>query len=126
MQQTLPRREPARCSWVMDPRRRAGAHAGTASVATNHAPGDATPATTGTSRAPRLPGGGGRTNLCGSSCFTVGAFAASFPGAVEGALLDGTLLGWRFAVGAVFFTGAASLQWLEALKSGKPPRWALN
>lgn len=53
--------------------------------------------------------------LCGSSCFTVVAFAATFPGAVGGALLDGTLLGWRLAVGAVFFTGAASLQWLEAL-----------
>ena len=53
--------------------------------------------------------------LCGSSCFTVGAFAASFPAAVGGALLDGTFLGWLFAVGAVFFTGAAWLQWLEAL-----------
>jgi hypothetical protein len=53
--------------------------------------------------------------VCGSSCFTVGAFAASFPGVVGGPLADGAFLGGLFAVGAVLFTLAAWLQWLEVL-----------
>lgn len=53
--------------------------------------------------------------IVGSACFTVGAFAAAFPGAAPGPLTEDVFLGRLFAVGAVFFTGAAWLQWLEVL-----------
>ncbi len=53
--------------------------------------------------------------IVGSACFTVGAFAAAFPTIAPGPLAEGQFLGQLFAVGAVFFTGAAWLQWLEAL-----------
>ncbi len=69
--------------------------------------------------------------IVGSTCFTVGAFAAAFPGFAPGPLAEGDFLGRLFATGAVFFTGAAWLQWLEvlngdieeALASGPRPGW---
>ncbi len=53
--------------------------------------------------------------LAGSTCFTFGAFAAAWPGAVGPTLAGGTFLGGLFVVGAGFFTVAAGLQWLEVL-----------
>ena len=51
----------------------------------------------------------------GSIHFMIGALAATWPNASPGALRDAGTLGWIFFVGSIFFTGAAWLQWLEAL-----------
>ena len=113
MQQTLLRPEPARCSWV-------GPAAGSrCSRRSRHGSPPITPPGRRPPRlrAPlgaRLPGWWvAAAFLCGSSCFTVGAFAASFPGAV------GSPAGRhppRLAVrrGGVLHRGGL-LQWLEAL-----------
>jgi hypothetical protein len=51
----------------------------------------------------------------GSALFTLGGVAATWPRGVPAALRDASVLNWIFVVGAVFFTSAAWLQWLEAL-----------
>lgn len=69
--------------------------------------------------------------LAGSACFTFGALVAAWPETVAPALTDSSFLGRLFVVGAVFFTGAAGLQWLEvlngdvqeALHPGAPGAW---
>lgn len=50
----------------------------------------------------------------GSSLFTLGGFAASWPQAVPATLRNVSVLNGVFVVGAVFFTSAAWLQWLES------------
>lgn len=67
----------------------------------------------------------------GSTLFTVGAAGATWPLSVPAALRDPSVQNWSFVVGAVFFTSAAWLQWLEALngdvadalRNGAPHRW---
>jgi len=67
----------------------------------------------------------------GSTLFTLGGVAASWPHAVPAPLRDAFALNRIFVVGAVFFTCAAWLQWLEAingdvaeaLRDGAPRRW---
>jgi hypothetical protein len=69
--------------------------------------------------------------MIGSSCFTVGGFAVAWPDHAPMALRDEGVLGRLFAIGAVFFTSAAFLQWLEALNGdvadafepGSRPSW---
>lgn len=51
----------------------------------------------------------------GSVLFTLGGIAASWPHWVPAALRDVSGLNRIFVVGAIFFTSAAWLQWLEAL-----------
>jgi hypothetical protein len=51
----------------------------------------------------------------GSTLFTVGGAAATWPDAAPAWMKDATGLGRVFVVGAIFFTSAAWLQWLEAL-----------
>jgi len=51
----------------------------------------------------------------GSALFTLGGVSATWPQAVPASLRDGSVLNRIFVVGAVFFTSAAWLQWLEAL-----------
>jgi hypothetical protein len=51
----------------------------------------------------------------GSAFFTVGGVAATWPGSVPAPLGEASVLNRIFVVGAVFFTSAAWLQWLEAL-----------
>jgi hypothetical protein len=51
----------------------------------------------------------------GSALFALGGFGATWPRCVPVALRDASVLNWIFVVGAIFFTGAAWLQWLEAL-----------
>jgi hypothetical protein len=53
--------------------------------------------------------------LIGSSLFALGGAAATWPALVPAQLRDASLLGRVFVVGAVFFTSAAWLQWLESL-----------
>jgi len=69
----------------------------------------------------------------GSSLFTLGGVGATWPQSVPHWLGDGATLNRVFVVGAVFFTSAAWLQWLEALNgdvaealtngSGRRWRW---
>jgi hypothetical protein len=67
----------------------------------------------------------------GSALFTVGGVGATWPQSVPAALSDAHLLNWIFVVGAIFFTSAAWLQWLEALNGdvaealgdGEQRRW---
>jgi hypothetical protein len=67
----------------------------------------------------------------GSVFFAVGGFGASLPDSAPAPLRDGNVLNWIFIVGAIFFTSAAYLQWLEALNGdvaealvdGAPRRW---
>ena len=67
----------------------------------------------------------------GSALFTLGGASASWPQSVPAGLRDTTVLNWIFVVGAVFFTSAAWLQWLEALngdvaealEDGQARRW---
>jgi hypothetical protein len=51
----------------------------------------------------------------GSALFTLGGVGATWPQSVPASLRDGSVLNRVFVVGAVFFTSAAWLQWLEAL-----------
>ena len=51
----------------------------------------------------------------GSTLFTVGAAAATWPEWASASLNDQFILSRIFVVGAIFFTAAASLQWLEVL-----------
>ena len=53
----------------------------------------------------------------GSALFTVGGIGASWPQSAPAWLRDATVLNGVFVVGAIFFTSAAWLQWLEALNS---------
>lgn len=53
--------------------------------------------------------------LIGSSLFALGGAAATWPELAPTRLRDASVLGRVFVVGAVFFTGAAWLQWLESL-----------
>lgn len=53
--------------------------------------------------------------MLGASLFTLGGFAAAWPSSVATVLQDPDTQGRIFAVGAVFFTTAAYLQWLEAI-----------
>jgi hypothetical protein len=50
----------------------------------------------------------------GSALFTLGGVGATWPQCVPAPLRDASNLNWIFIVGAVFFTSAAWLQWLEA------------
>jgi hypothetical protein len=67
----------------------------------------------------------------GSALFTIGGVAATWPGSVPAPLGETSVLNGIFIVGAVFFTTAAWLQWLEALngdvlhslRNGAPRRW---
>jgi hypothetical protein len=67
----------------------------------------------------------------GSLLFTVGGVGATWPKSVPAWLANGSLLNSIFVVGAIFFTSAAWLQWLEALngdvaeavEDGSPRRW---
>jgi hypothetical protein len=66
----------------------------------------------------------------GSCHFLVGALAATWPDAAPPALRDAGTVGLVFFVGSIFFTGAAWLQWLEALNGdvataleAAPRRW---
>ena len=69
--------------------------------------------------------------MIGSSLFTLGGAAAAWPEAFSPSLRDASVLNWIFVVGAVFFTSAALLQWLEALNGdvsealsdSAPQRW---
>jgi hypothetical protein len=51
----------------------------------------------------------------GSALFTLGGVGATWPQAVPASLRDASILNWIFVVGAIFFTSAAWLQWLEAV-----------
>jgi hypothetical protein len=51
----------------------------------------------------------------GSLLFTAGGAGATWPQLAPALLRDATVLNWVFVVGAIFFTSAAGLQWLEAL-----------
>ena len=51
----------------------------------------------------------------GSALFTLGGFCATWPQSVPASLRDASVLNRVFVVGAIFFTSAAWLQWLEAL-----------
>ena len=51
----------------------------------------------------------------GSALFTLGGVGATWPQSLPAALSDASALNRIFVVGAIFFTGAAWLQWLEAL-----------
>jgi len=51
----------------------------------------------------------------GSALFTVGGLGATWPQSVPAALRDASVLNRVFVVGAIFFTSAAWLQFLEAL-----------
>jgi hypothetical protein len=51
----------------------------------------------------------------GSALFTLGGVASGWPESVSPCLRDGSVLNRIFVVGAIFFTSAAWLQWLEAL-----------
>jgi hypothetical protein len=51
----------------------------------------------------------------GSALFTIGGVGSTWPQSVPAPLSDSHLLNWIFVVGAIFFTSAAWLQWLEAL-----------
>jgi hypothetical protein len=55
--------------------------------------------------------------IVGAALFTLGGSAATWPRLAPARLRDGAVLGWIFVVGAIFFTSAAWLQWLEALNS---------
>ena len=55
--------------------------------------------------------------IVGAALFTLGGSAASWPQLAPAPLRKASLLGWIFVVGAIFFTTAAWLQWLEALNS---------
>ena len=67
----------------------------------------------------------------GSALFMIGGVAATWPGSVPAPLGEVSVLNRIFVVGAVFFTSAAWLQWLEALNrdvahaldNGAPRRW---
>jgi hypothetical protein len=67
----------------------------------------------------------------GSSLFTLGGAAASWPHAMPAVLQETSVLNGVFVIGAVFFTSAAWLQWLEALngdvsqalQNGEARRW---
>jgi hypothetical protein len=67
----------------------------------------------------------------GSALFAVGGFGATWPQSVPAPLREASLLNWVFIVGALFFTAAAWLQWLEALNGdvaeamaeGSPRKW---
>ena len=67
----------------------------------------------------------------GSALFTIGGVAATWPRAVPASLGEASVLNRIFVVGAVFFTSAAWLQWLEALnrdvarspRNGASGRW---
>jgi hypothetical protein len=67
----------------------------------------------------------------GSALFTLGGVGATWPRSVPAPLGQGFVLNWIFVVGAIFFTSAAWLQWLEAingdvaeaLDDGSPRRW---
>lgn len=66
----------------------------------------------------------------GSLHFMVGALAATWPEASPDAMREPQTLGSIFFVGSIFFTTAASLQWLEALNGdvataleATPRRW---
>jgi hypothetical protein len=51
----------------------------------------------------------------GSALFTLGGVGATWPQSLPAALRDTSALNRIFVVGAIFFTSAAWLQWLEAL-----------
>jgi hypothetical protein len=51
----------------------------------------------------------------GSALFTLGGVGATWPRSVPTLLRDGSVLNRIFIVGAIFFTSAAWLQWMEAL-----------
>jgi len=51
----------------------------------------------------------------GATLFALGGSAASWPESVPSPLREARALNWIFFVGAIFFTSAAWLQWLEAL-----------
>jgi hypothetical protein len=51
----------------------------------------------------------------GSALFALGGVGATWPQSVPAWLRNGSVLSWIFVVGAIFFTSAAWLQWLEAL-----------
>jgi hypothetical protein len=53
--------------------------------------------------------------LIGSALFTAGGVGATWPQSVPAWLRDAVVLNRVFVVGALFFTSAAWLQWLEAL-----------
>jgi hypothetical protein len=67
----------------------------------------------------------------GSALFTLGGVGATWPQSLPAALSDASALNRIFVVGAIFFTSAAWLQWLEALNgdvaealgNGAPRRW---
>jgi hypothetical protein len=67
----------------------------------------------------------------GSALFTLGGVSATWPQSVPAPLRATSVLNWIFVVGAIFFTSAAWLQWLEALngdvaeslRDGAPRRW---
>jgi len=67
----------------------------------------------------------------GSALFTVGGVGATWPQSVPASLRDASVLNRVFVVGAIFFTSAAWLQWLEALNGdvaealadGSPHPW---
>jgi hypothetical protein len=67
----------------------------------------------------------------GSALFTLGGVGATWPQSLPAALHAASTLNRIFVVGAIFFTSAAWLQWLEALNgdvaeaiaNGAPRRW---
>ncbi len=67
----------------------------------------------------------------GSALFVVGGVGATWPQSVPASLRDASVLNRVFVVGAIFFTSAAWLQWLEALNgdvaeamgNGAPRSW---
>jgi hypothetical protein len=69
--------------------------------------------------------------VIGSALFTIGGVGASWPQAVPASLRAASVLNRVLVVGAVFFTSAAWLQWLEALNGdvaealsdGAPRHW---
>ena len=67
----------------------------------------------------------------GSALFTLGGVGTTWPQSVPASLRDVSVLNRIFVLGAIFFTSAAWLQWLEALNGdvaealgdGAPRRW---
>lgn len=55
--------------------------------------------------------------VVGSAFFAIGGVGATWPRALPTPLADVSVVNRIFVVGAIFFTGAAWLQWLEALNA---------
>ncbi len=65
--------------------------------------------------------------MIGAAHFALGAAIGLWPPGGQDRAIDAQSAGWVFFIGSLFFTSAASLQWLEAINhdlvATAPPRW---